>query len=369
MNINTQTQRRNIVPMRPAGGFSLIELMVAMTIGLVILAAVVQIFVRSHATYKLDEGMSRVQENARFAMDYLAKDIRMAGYLGCNSSLLAADIHNRVKPINNAATTFQTGGIKGYRYTCPTGCTGDKSEWTPPLPGDFFANGEVRTGTDVIIIQRGSDLDTALWGNLISDTGSIQIKDTATIGGQIADDDILMISDCTAADIFRVTNITPPGGTDHYTITHAAATNTSPNFAKVYQDDARVMKLVSNAYYIANSANEPGLFRKELVTAGGLQGQELVGGVEAMKILYGVDTAATGSPAKYVVPADVTDWTRVVSVRLGMIVRTPETADSAPDTNIYHLLDHTTSVLDDFGPTNDTRRRRVFNTTIRVRNH
>lgn len=376
MNLNndTQMQTRDITPKLSAGGFSLIELMIAMTIGLVILAAVVQIFVRSHAIYQLDEGLSRVQENARFSMDYLAKDIRMAGYLGCNSKLFGtAAVKNIVKPPNQS-TIFSTGGLRGYRYTCTTACSGGLSEWDPPLPGDFFTAGEVKVGSDVYIINRGSDLGTTLTGNTVPSNANVQIVNTAEIAGQIAADDILLLSDCAGADIFKATN--KSSGSGVVTIAHAASDNTSPMLSKPYGNDARLMKLVSRAYYISSkpsisgTPNEPGLYLKELGTGGGLlPGQELVGGVESMKILYGEDTAATGSAAKYVVPASVADWTKVVSVRLGIIVRTAGTVDTALDTKTYDLLDDTGSALDNFGPADDTRRRRVFNTTIRVRNH
>lgn len=370
-NFDTQMRSRAIGPELPARGFSLIELMVAMTIGLVILAAVVQIFVRSHSTYQLDEGLSRVQENARFAMDFLSKDIRMAGYMGCNSALFSTSaVKNIVKPPSET-TIFASGGIRGYRYICTAGCSGALSEWAPNLPGNYFTAGEVRTGSDVFIINRGSDLDTALWGNLATSNANIQILDSTTIAGQIATDDVLMVSDCTAADIFRATTVSSGSGV--LTIAHAIGPvvgNTDNNLSKLYGPDARLMKLVSRAYYVADSASEPGLFSKELGSAGVLQaGQQLVGGVESMKILYGIDTAATGSASQYVVPNGVTDWTRVVSVRLGIIVRTPGTVDSALDTKTYNLLDDTGSSLDNFGPANDTRRRRAFNTTIRVRNH
>ena len=376
LNNNTQTQTPPITPKLSAGGFSLIELMVAMTIGLVIVAAVVQIFVRSHSTYQLDEGLSRVQESARFTMDYLSKDFRMAGYLGCNSALFSTSaVKNNVTP-SSETTVFASGGIRGYRYACTTGCSGALSEWQPNLPVTFFGAGEVRTGSDVVIIYRGSDLDTSLDGNLFPENGNLQIKNTVTIAGQIATDDVLMVSDCKGADIFRATSVS--SGTGQLTISHAVSGvsgNSTPMLSKPYMGDARLMKLVSRAYYVANSnvadpASEPGLFSKELGSAGLLlAGQQLVGGMESMKILYGVDTAATGSAARYVVPTDVTDWTKVVSVRLGVIVRTPGTVDAALDTNTYNLLDDTGSLLDDFGPVNDTRRRRVFNTTIRVRNH
>src|SRR4030065_2150496 len=164
---NTQMQTRNSAPRLSERGFSLIELMIAMTIGLVILAAVVQIFIRSHATSQLDEGRSRIQESARFTMDFLSKDIRMAGYMGCNSALFGKKnaagedvVKNNVDPAS-AASTFHPGGMQGYRYACTT-CTGGLADWDPPLPGAFFAANEVRPGSDVILINRGSELATNL---------------------------------------------------------------------------------------------------------------------------------------------------------------------------------------------------------------
>ncbi len=375
MNLDSDTQMQTLhkIKMQSARGFSLIELMIAMTIGLVILAAVIQIFVRSHATAKLDEGLSRVQENARFAMDYLVKDIRMAGYLGCNSSLFATSaVHNIVKPTTDETTIFASGGIRGYRYNCTISCSGAVSEWQPNLPGTYFGDGEVRTGSDVVIINRGSDLDTTLDGTLPPDNANIKIRLTDAIANQIADNDVLMVSDCTSADVFRATNVNSTTNSGLLTITHDASGNTGPKLSKSYGADARLMKLVSRAYYVASTASnpEPGLYSKELGTGGLMQpGQQLVGGVESMKVLYGQDTAATGSASQYKAPNLVGDWTKVVSIRLGVIVRTPENVDTALDTKTYDLLDDTGSLLDNFGPANDNRRRRVFNTTIRVRNH
>jgi prepilin-type N-terminal cleavage/methylation domain-containing protein len=65
---------RTFHPKAPSGGFTLVELMVAVTIGLIILAAVSRIFVTSRASYKLDEGLARVQENGRFAVDFLTRE-------------------------------------------------------------------------------------------------------------------------------------------------------------------------------------------------------------------------------------------------------------------------------------------------------
>src|SRR5690554_5075136 len=64
-------------------GVSLIELMVALAIGTVLVLGLVQVFAASRAAYQTSEGLARVQENARFALDFLQRDIRMAGHFGC----------------------------------------------------------------------------------------------------------------------------------------------------------------------------------------------------------------------------------------------------------------------------------------------
>ena len=59
--------------------------MIAMLLGIFLIGGVVQIFLSSKQTYRMQENLSRIQENGRFAMDFIAQDIRMAGSLGCNS--------------------------------------------------------------------------------------------------------------------------------------------------------------------------------------------------------------------------------------------------------------------------------------------
>ncbi len=67
-------------------GLTLIEIMIALLIGAFILGGVMQIFLNSRQTYRMQDNLSRLQENGRFAMEFLAKDIRMAGYWGCLKS-------------------------------------------------------------------------------------------------------------------------------------------------------------------------------------------------------------------------------------------------------------------------------------------
>src|SRR3546814_402452 len=72
-------------------GLSLIELMVALTIGLLLAIGIIQIFNASKISYQWQEGLSRIQENGRFVSQYLQNKLRMAGYMGCGNDVARAE--------------------------------------------------------------------------------------------------------------------------------------------------------------------------------------------------------------------------------------------------------------------------------------
>lgn len=70
-------------PRRSQKGVSLIELMIAITLSIFIAAALIALFINSKQSYRVNENMSRLQENARFAVTFLSRDLRMADYHAC----------------------------------------------------------------------------------------------------------------------------------------------------------------------------------------------------------------------------------------------------------------------------------------------
>lgn len=351
-------------------GLTLVELMVAITIGLIILAAMTRLFVSSRATYTLEEGLARVQESGRFAVEFLSQDIRMAGYAGCSANLSGAQVSNLVTS-PTSPETFNPDGLSGYKYTCSSSCSGALTEWDPDLPSDYFPSGssdiQPIAGSDVVIVQRADALSTHLTGNSSPSNANIQLVNTSSLAGTIAVGDILMVSDCKAADIIEVNSESSGSGTK--TVTHIYAP-TQNKLQHSYDNSAEIMKLISRVYFVGrrgNSAsNPPALYRRELGSGGGLVAQELVEGVEIMKLSYGEDTDTTkdGVPNIYrTSPSAVSSWRKVLTVRVGLLVRTPTTVDQENDTRTYDLAGITV------GPYNDKYRRRVFNSTIQARNH
>lgn len=68
-------------------GLSIVELMVALAVGMVLIAGILQVFLSSKNTYAVNEAMSRVQENGRFALEFIARSARQAGYIDPNDKV------------------------------------------------------------------------------------------------------------------------------------------------------------------------------------------------------------------------------------------------------------------------------------------
>ena len=105
-------------------GLSLIELMIAITLGLFITGGLIQLFVNSHQSYRVQENVSRLQENGRFAMSFLIKDIRMADYWGClrldkDADPASTNISNNLN--SNATFDDFTSAIAGENDNSNTG--------------------------------------------------------------------------------------------------------------------------------------------------------------------------------------------------------------------------------------------------------
>jgi len=340
---------QHIASLRRQCGMTLVEIMVALTISIVLLTGVVEIMLSSKQTYRVQEGVARLQENARFASQFLSEDLRMAGFSGCSS----ATTPNNIADLNSDAIAdnyynFTTDGLQGFEYgDLPVNLTAT----------DTLTTADVVSNTDVIVLMYGSTNEALqLTGNLTTVNANIQLTQT----NMFAANDILFITDCTMSDIFAATNVSSGSGTT--TIAHANSVNTDNKLSKAYGPDAMVMSMVKVAYYIGtNAAGIPSLFRKRMVGSN-MQTEELVEGVENMQLLYGEDLDADGIANRYIKANNVGNFTNVVSVRLALLMQTPNEVNTQADTKTYPLLD---TVID---PPNDRRLRRIFSTTVKLRN-
>lgn len=330
-------------------GLSLIELIIAMALGLVITAGLAYTFLAGRQSYRMQDNLSRIQENARAALDTMAQDLRMAGFIGCaglgaSSPYVTPAVRAQTPPVAsftlaNAMTGFESG--TGWNNT--TGIT------------------QV-AGSDVLTLQRASGNGAYLSSAMASSSGSIAIGDNPD---GFATNHVLMISDCGSADLFRASGVadTSPGAT----INHASSHNTSNSLSKAYGVNARVMGYQSSTYFIGTSAaGAPTLYR--VPWSGNAMGtpEELAEYVEDMQMTYGVDTDADGTVNQYQAANAVTDWSLVKTVRIRMLVGSPE--DRVTDTTSTHatLRDADNDAVADTAT--DRRLHRAFAMTVSLRN-
>lgn len=355
-------------------GFSIVELMVAMTVTLVILAGVITIFTGSKRTYNVQEGLSRVQENARFATDMMATDIRLAGLQGCDSKSGNLVPFNNVKdPERPLAEIKIDNAILGFEY-------GD-------LPTtDGLVSGDVVAGTDIIQVRYGRDSGCPIVNKGALDTGEIKTIPSC----DIQQGDILVVSDCRKADVFRATTVSNNQQGNTKNIAHGSNFNISPKLKHTYDNKATLLKFENKYYFIGTGANGgPALFQRRLIN-GIMRNQELLEGVEDMEILYGLDRGNDGVPDTYL-PADqiqTSQWPRVMTVRVGLMMHTTSTAGNTvgfPDADpaagqvagepqrhlgldFFLTSNKTAADNSDYTTPNDRRLRRLFTSTIRIRN-
>ncbi|MEX2496948.1 MAG: PilW family protein [Woeseia sp.] len=354
-------------------GVTLVELMVSLLLGLLLTAGIIQVFAGNRITYAFNEGFSRIQENARFSLDHMAYNARMAGYSGCLSDVV---VYNNLDApdsfrddIDNGLTGFNANGT-GVGENYAAGATdpapsSDVNAWTPSLPAQL-AN-QVLPGSDVLVIRAIAG-DSQELVSPYSDSSQLFVEDPK----DFVEGEIMVVTDCQKASVFQLTNVTDTGfGVNlvHSNDGKYVPGNASPTWGseQSYGLGAEVARLHTYAFYVGRGAsNRPALFQLRLQlqsgTASGFVPEELVDGVETMQIRYGLDSDADGAINSWIAANAVADWKAIVAVELSLLTRAPEEYGAETDSAQYNLGGT------QFDPVDDRRLRQVFSTTIGVRN-
>ncbi|MEO5339307.1 MAG: PilW family protein [Magnetococcus sp. MYC-9] len=309
-------------------GFSLLELMVALTIGLLLVSGLLGIFSSTKQTYLLNENIARLQENARFAMETLVREIRMAGYWGCVSDL---------PPGNQLVTPHGLSWALNERIR---GYDNSNQAALPPV-----LQGKALPGTDAIVV---SGIDPKAMTIESHNACTAQFK--TALGHDVQTNEILFVTDCTQGVIFQVTQASQVNRTlDHQTgsgsignVSACLGGDCSGACASAwyqYGPNAMLSRIRSVAFFIGTGASgEPALFWEILNQGSGTTGIELVDGVENLQLLYGWDTDADQVANQYLTAAAVeaaNAWSSIVSVRVGLLLRTADGVRSQLDQTPY----------------------------------
>lgn len=369
-------------------GLSLIELMIAMVIGLVLMLGVIQIFAASRAASRLAEGNARAQENGRFAIEFLQRDIRMAGHFGCVNDQ-AHFVKGEGDPVVNTGAATGSGhpldftvSIQGYEApsTAPGGQLTLGDTWAGPagLPAAIAALNP-RGGSDILVLRylaaEGVPV-TALTAAVDSVVGFNAGAGTRLTEGGVGTPNLFGVADCSHANVFR--------GTYAAGSVNAPATNLN-RFTVQPTGQTMIYRAESVVYYVGTSVSgEPALMRARADgNAYGMR-EELVEGIESLQLLFGLDsttvmsstTPPAGNITTQAVASGVTSdanatgaaqWRRVGQVQVGVLARSPARSQAEAPTDAVNFP-RALGVGFAPGSTRDGRYRTTYESTIALRN-
>lgn len=287
-------------------GLSLIELMITVALGSFILLGLTTL-ASSGSRNEAELSRTAAQlDNARYALQIMADDIRLAGFYGATfdqgtpSAAALALCRTPTAAIIEDDMTLPVVGLNNNSADDPAGSTGCDLE-------DSLAD------TDVISIRRTESRSFT----------------PAAITANGADDNTWYLQGHPTADVDIA----------------LGDANANTNFNNTFNtgDEAPVRRFLNHTYYVREGAacggagNSPTLRRVVLNANGAYENEIIAEGVENMQIQYGMDTDDDGAANNYGIPADEDDWASVVTVRIHLLVRNAEASTGYSDTKNYNL--------------------------------
>ena len=348
-------------------GFTMLELMIALVIGLALIAGIFSVFLMTKETQNFTMAMSRVQDSARFSLDYLKQDIRMIGYRGC----ISFDDPNVTINIKDMPVAYvaSENELVGFEIAAN------------PLNTVLYSNAGnikriIKQGTDAFSIARMGNSHSILQSSMKTVTSAVEMW--GNMG--LRKNDIAFISDCTNADIFKVTSEPLVSGSK-VTLSHGVGNgkNKSNALSSAYFKDATVSKYQSRLYFIGNtertnSAGDPiySLFQATNnfdAVAPSFDFVEIIEGVDNMQILYG-EVIASGNVI-FRKASNVVDMTQVSSIQLALLVSSQQNVRKSVDSTTYQMPGQEGAPGNDLSNSEhreDRRLRYLVSSTIKIRN-
>jgi len=304
-------------PHAPARGFSLVELMVALTVSLMVIGSMLAVIITSSGTGKSRERAGDVHNTGRFALEMIKRDLQHAGFLG-NTSVIQPELD---KPVPFTVTDVCDSSRIGQLSRRIEVENNDN-----PYKNRCVRQGDYEKDTDVILVRHLSPVPVpvaSMQANLIYVRSAYQGFE-AFLGG------------------------------------------TPPDLSR-YPTPANDYQLAETVYYInrfTNDKNEkpqiPALYRARLGSGPAMVTELVATGVENMQVR--LKERLTDTTEAWVEPNDVVDWSRVVAAEISLLVRSPTLEPNLKNERQFTLGNEVVKVPNDAIP------REVFTTVVYLRN-
>ncbi|MBR9885271.1 MAG: prepilin-type N-terminal cleavage/methylation domain-containing protein [Oceanospirillales bacterium] len=335
-------------------GFTIIEIMIALTLSLILVAGLTQIFVANSRTFNVGEASARTQETGRLALSIMSREIRNADYWGCQGSegVMAGSIVNMLNPAAGVDVILR--GVDGENDTGPG-------------------------GSDVLFLA-GTDPNSALKVVKQPSGNAANLHLSAVTG--IKENDIVLVSNCQRGHMFQVTNEPDKQNNGQKVVVHNTGNvssgpgNAFKEIQPSYNDDpngAFLFKPYKRSYYLQENGATG---RRELVRDGvallGTAGSvALFEDVRNFQFQFGRDTNGNGQVNVWSDPGDPDHADEAIAIRVSLLIRSPDdrVTDGAQSYCYPGWLDcaNDASLLTTAGAS-DTFLYRVYTTTSTMRN-
>lgn len=334
-------------------GLSLVELMVAITLGLLLTGALISLLVSMSKTSREQFKAAQQIENGRYAIDLLSNDIRLAGFYGDFaklpdiSSFAAQPDPCAMIPEGSIAATTTDSPLAFYIQAYPAANLTTAAS-VPTSCQTWINSASIKAGSDIIVVKRLDTvplLDTPAPATLPKSVGGQIYAQTTEAamdiqyGADNADIDTTVTAKNAATVLVRKD------------FSQAVSGGTRPTVA------AYIRKLHVDIYYVSpcskgtgsdkrcSSSDDtvPTLKRLELSTSGGAPTMTvvpLVEGIEFLKASYGLDnnSPTDGSVDAYVTaPTTIADWQNIITVEIKLLARNTESTAGFSDAKSYDL--------------------------------
>ena len=348
-------------------GFTLVELLIAMVLGLVVVGGGLYLFSGIVQSSVVNQSVSSLQSNGRFAMDLIGREVRSAGYIGCVSDRTGT---LSVKMSNPPTTDLGDTAITGYLVQTPT-------NWSPDNPDSYTAPtgvGEPVPGTYALGVQYAQFPGYNLQTSMSSVSGSMELDRNDDIS--IEDGQAMVISDCTSADLFSASR--PTNGITSMTMSTGASLTKAYTMPEFASESTRIMPFISTLFYVGDTQrttsrgdNVYSLFAHSYPYNSGSDLVELIEGVDQLVVEFGI-RQPDGSQL-YARPDETTSSAQdIETLKLGLLLSSFEHFGSVDVSRTYNLAGESITSAGGAGTgltyPDDNRMRMPFNATFNVRN-
>lgn len=324
-------------------GFTLVELMVALVITLILLAGIGQIFLGSKKSFNIQDDLSRMQENGRYAMESIAQDVRRTGYWGGNADVTSIKDYTQGGVGNVAIEDGKCSDVNWARKL-------SEQLSGKLVPQRIFGKNDPNPRTDYTCLP----IDTPPTGDILVLRYSAPWKVHGLTTLDYQDDQFYMRSSLFKGSLFKGSQ--------------------EDSIPTIVGSAVRDAELVAHGYFIHSESSStkcpirgkvPSLYRMSLVD-GALEPEEIARGVDDFQVQYGIDANNDNSVDSFVDapnPGDA-EWANVIAARIWLLVRA-----ECPETGYINDTSYVMPGPHGSLPYNDGFRRQLYTTTVQLRNH